>query len=67
MQVELTDEEARTLRDLLHDYLPDLKREVARTDAREFRHEMERRQAVCELLLTQLEAWGMQSPMDSPT
>jgi hypothetical protein len=55
MQIELKDEEARTLRDLLHDYLPDLRREVARTDAREFRHEMEKRQAVCEMLLTRLE------------
>jgi hypothetical protein len=51
MQLELTKDEAHTLRLLLRDYLPELKLEVARTDAREFRHEMVKRQEVCEHLL----------------
>jgi hypothetical protein len=55
MHLELTDDEAHTLRALLRDYLPELKMEVARTDAREFRHEMVKRQEVCERLLALLE------------
>ena len=55
MQLELTDDEAHTLRLLLRDYLPELKMEVARTDARDFRHEMVKRQEVCERLLGMLD------------
>jgi len=55
MQLELTDEEARTLRVMLEAYLPDLKREVAHTDARDFRHELFKRQELCEQLLARLE------------
>jgi hypothetical protein len=51
MQIELTADEAHTLRLLLDDYLPQLRREVARTDAREFRHHVRKRQEVCERLL----------------
>jgi hypothetical protein len=55
MQLNLTDDEARTLRSMLHDYLPGLRLEVARTDAREFRHELVKRQELCERMLEALE------------
>ncbi len=55
MRLDLTDEEAHTFRALLHDYLPELKMEVARTEAREFRHEMVKRQDLCERLLRLLD------------
>ena len=55
MQLSLSDEETRTLRLLLHDYLPALRLEVARTDARDFRHELIKRQDLCERLLEDLE------------
>jgi hypothetical protein len=55
MRFELTNEEAITLREILHDYLPDLRREVARTEVRDFRHELVKRQDLCERLLAELE------------
>ena len=54
MRLELTEEETITLRSLLHNYLPDLRREVAGTDAREMRRELVKRQDLCERLLAQL-------------
>jgi hypothetical protein len=54
MRIELTEDEATTLRSLLHDYLPDLRREVAATDARDMRHELGKRQDLCESLLARL-------------
>ena len=59
MQLNLTDDEAHTLRSLLHDYLPSLRIEVARTDAREIRHELVKRQEVCERVLELLEQAGV--------
>lgn len=58
MQLELTEDEARRLHALLHDYLPDLRREVARTDARDLRHELAQREDLCETLLARLEQTG---------
>jgi hypothetical protein len=54
MHLELSEEDAVTLRSLLHNYLPDLRREVAGTDARELRHELAKRQDLCERLLDRL-------------
>jgi hypothetical protein len=54
MRLELTEEETATLRALLRNYLPDLRREVAATDARDMRHELVMRQDLCERLLAQL-------------
>lgn len=54
MRLELTEEETATLRSLLRNYLPDLRREVAGTDARDLRHELVKRQDLCERLLARL-------------
>jgi hypothetical protein len=54
MNVQLSDEEGQTLREMLHDYLPGLKFEVARTDAPEIRHELVKRQTLCERLVDEL-------------
>jgi hypothetical protein len=51
----LNDDEARILRDLLHDYLPELKREVPHTETKEVRHILLTRQELGERLLNQLE------------
>ena len=55
MQVELTTEEAGTLKALLRDTIPDLKREMARTDDRQFRHELVQREELCERLIARLD------------
>ena len=55
MHLNLNDEEALTLRMLLRDYLPQLRMEVARTEARDFRHELIKRQDLCERILSRLE------------
>ena len=54
MQLQLTDDEAQTLRGFIHDYLPELRLEVARTDVRELRLLLLKRQELCERLLTEL-------------
>lgn len=55
MQLTLTDDDARTLRDLLRDHLRELRREVAHTDAKDFRHGLVLRQELVERLVAQLE------------
>lgn len=54
MQLNLSDRETELLRGLLRDYLPDLRREVARTEERSLRHEMVERQDLVEHLLETL-------------
>ena len=56
MELELRDAEARTLHDLLGDTLPDLRREVARTEKHDFRHALVERQELCERLVARLES-----------
>lgn len=59
MDLNLSIEDATILYELLHAHLPELRREVARTDEREFRHTMEQRQAFCERLLARLIEGGV--------
>jgi hypothetical protein len=54
MQLLLSDDESVLLRDLLADYLPALRREVARTEQHELRHLMVQRQDLVEQILDQL-------------
>lgn len=54
MQLELRDDETRILREMLRDYLPEVRREVARTDVKELRHDLVLRQELCERLLDRL-------------
>jgi hypothetical protein len=56
MQVDLTTEEAVTLKALLRDSITDLTREMARTDDRQFRHELVQREELCERLIARLDS-----------
>jgi hypothetical protein len=55
MQLTLSSDEAITLRDLLADYLPALRREVARTEQHDLRHIMVQREDLVERLVEELE------------
>lgn len=55
MNLILSDDDARTLGDLLSDHFRDLRLEVARTEAKDFRHVLLLRQELVERLLAQLE------------
>ena len=55
MNLTLTGDDARTLRDLLSEYLRDLRLETARTEVKDFRHVLVLRQELIERLLAQLE------------
>ena len=54
MDLTLNDDDVVTLRELLHDYVPQLQREAARTDSKEMRHVLITRLTLCERLLEQL-------------
>jgi hypothetical protein len=54
--LKLTDEEARTLRDVLTEYLSDLRMEIADTESFDLRQELKRTEALLKRLLSQLEA-----------
>jgi hypothetical protein len=55
MQLTFAPEEAVLLRDLLADYLPALRREVARTEQHDLRHLMVQRLELVERLVDELE------------
>ncbi len=54
MQLTLSPDEAVVLRDLLADYLPALRREVARTEQHDLRHLMVQREDLVERLVAEL-------------
>ena len=54
MHLDLTPEDAQRLRQLIQDYLPDLKREGARTDEKTLRHELVLRQELLERIVDRL-------------
>jgi hypothetical protein len=56
MNLQLNNDEVQVFREMLHDYLPGLRFEVARTDAPEIRHALVVRQALCERLFAELAA-----------
>jgi hypothetical protein len=62
MHVDLTAEEAATLKGLLSDCIPDLKREIARADDRSFRHQLVQRQELCERLIARLDSDAARTP-----
>lgn len=66
MLLDLTQDDARMLRELLEDYMPQLKREVARTDVHSLRHEMVQRQELCERILARLAATDAPKPPEVP-
>jgi len=55
MELILTKDEARTLKEFLRDHFHDLQFEVARTEAKDFRHVLLSRQELIERLLALLE------------
>ena len=52
--LDLTQDEAQRLRELLQSYLPDLQREMSRTEEKSLRHELVLREELCERLVTKL-------------
>jgi hypothetical protein len=67
MQLTLSDDDARTLRNLLQEHLPELRREAARTElaSRDLRHELHKRLALCERLLADLERPATPPPVST--
>jgi len=66
MHVDLTAEEAATLKELLRDCLPDLKREIARTEHHDFRHQLVEREELCERLIERLDTNAARTPSVPP-
>ena len=58
MQLNLSTHEAELLRELLQDYLPSLRREVAHTEKHTLRHELVERQELVEHLLGKVGSSG---------
>jgi hypothetical protein len=66
MELILSDDDARTLRDVLSDHLRELRLEVARTEAKDFRHMMLSRQELVARVLAQLERAVPAGPVSPP-
>jgi hypothetical protein len=62
MHVDLTVDEAAALKELLNDCIPDLKREIARTENHQFRHELVQREELCERLIARLDSDAAHRP-----
>lgn len=62
MHLDLTADEAETLKALLTDCIADLKREIARTDNHRFRHQLVQRQEFCEQLISRLDSDASRRP-----
>ncbi|MGD8375852.1 MAG: hypothetical protein PVF68_06910 [Acidobacteriota bacterium] len=56
MQIRLNDEEATVLRELLEEYLSDLRMEISHTDLLDYRDRLRRKQVVIHALLDRLPA-----------
>lgn len=56
MTLDLSPDEAQRLRQLLQDYLPDLRREGARTEEKTLRHELVLREELLERIVSRLGA-----------
>jgi hypothetical protein len=54
MDLRLSDDDVNVLRGLLHDYLPSLKFETARTEGGDLRQVLVARRTLCERLLDEL-------------
>lgn len=55
MRIDLTEREAAVLREALASYLPELRMEIARTEAKEYRHGLFDREQLFERLLAEIE------------
>jgi len=62
MELRLSGDEVSILYGLLHDYLPELKFEAARTEAEDIRRVLLARQTLCERLVEELSPSGRQRP-----
>ena len=67
MELTLSDDDVRTLRALLSDHLREFRLEVARTEAKDFRHALLIRQELVERVLAQLEAHAQGATPPPPT
>jgi hypothetical protein len=65
MHVDLTTEEAARLKEVLRDCITQLNREIARTDDRQFRHELVQREELCERLIVRLDSETSRTPSAS--
>jgi hypothetical protein len=62
MLLKLNQHDAHLLRELLADYLPELRMEVARTERREYRHRLVDRLDLVERLLEELDRTDLPVP-----